>query len=469
MGPREPAHRRPEPQTASVFPVRCNDGTVLPLLVVDDPADESGARVVPEVTSFLRNLTTNGESLSTTLGAANTLALFHDFVHIAKRNSTFCPERLAQFVAEFLRRRRHGSVTPDGLNWRPVQYETVKRDKYYLEQFSIHCEATFGHWPLVPMKSLEEFKRNHHSLADVLRIVSNRKRMLLGHIAGQMDWAKQKSEIELREKPVKRLTGKRTHMPYELIEKVINATPSIVQRMCFILAAFGGQRTSEILHLWRTDVLPGRFRPHLFPDDEPTNVPLVVLAHPSQSQYVGELDISGKDRLQYLAERYELTPRNLEDGKSRKSGWKGMDFDNDALHISQVFWIDRGWASIFFGLFQQLRDQVFSRMSPMLRNSHPYLIVNDSIIKEEFGQPMTISNLRKAFARACARAGVPHLYHRGLHGLRHSYKARCKELGLTSEETRKAMHHKSVDSQEGYGQSSAELNRRLVNNLGQGV
>jgi hypothetical protein len=232
------------------------------------------------------------------------------------------------------------------------------------------------------------------------------------------------------------------------------------------LAAFGGPRISEILNLWRCDVLPGRFRPTLFPDDKVSEVPLVVLAHPTQSLYVGHTVHDGRDRLQHLHESYGLKPRYVQEANSLKAGWKGMLFDNDALLISQVFWSDRTWARVFYELFQQLRDHVLPTVPDVVRKGHPNLIINDSPSRREFGQPMKMSNFRKAYDRACRRIGVDaNRFHNGVHGLRHLYKANLERLGLKPEEIRKAMHHISLASQQEYGQSAAQLNERLVTQL----
>ncbi|MEJ8676096.1 tyrosine-type recombinase/integrase [Chromobacterium amazonense] len=433
-----------------------------PILVVDEL--DGTSRIVPEVVSFMQALLGRGDSFSKMRGIANTLALLHDYMTIPLSSKPVTPEALPEVVAGFLRKRRQGTSGHDGLTWTPVKRETVERDRSYLRQFSEFCASRFGYFPLVPLRAACSFEEEGRSYRAVMRFLSKRNNMLLGHLAGKSPKPTQMAAIGIKEPVARRRSNGKTFMSPAMIEDLILATPSIIQRMVFIQAAFGGQRLSEILNMWRCDVLPGRYRPTLFPDDKASDIPLVVLAHPSQSRYIGETRPGSIDRLQHLALIYGLQPRNLmEDVDPLKSGWKGVLFDNDDLLISQVFWADRAWARMYYELFQQLREHVLPLVAESIRNSHPYLIINDSPSRDEFGQPMKISNIRKAFGRACARIGIDvSRLHKGIHGLRHSYKARLEHMGLTAEEIRTAMHHISISSQQNYGQSAARLNERLT-------
>lgn len=450
-----------QPRTASVFQLRTEEGHLLPVLLVDDL--DGTSRLVPEVVTFMQALVSQGESLSKMRGIANTLALLHDYLTIVKNAEPVQPERLPELIASFLRRRRYLPLEADSLDWPLVKRETVERDKHYLRLFSEFCAAQFGHFPIVPLRARCPLAPDGLDYRSLMRQLARKQNMLLAHIAGPGAAA---PTIGLKEKVTPRRSNGRTFMSPAMVEDLILATPSISQRMTFIQAAFGGQRISEILNMWRCDVMPGRFRPTLFPDDKASEVPLVVLAHPSQSTYLGGVVPDGRDRLQYLQETYGRLPRNLMEGDPLKAGWKGMLFDNDALLVSQVFWSDRSWARMYYELFQQLRDQVLPMVPDAVRTSHPYLIINDSPAREEFGQPMKMSNIRKAFERACGRIGVDAArFHEGIHGLRHGYKATMDRMGLNPEDVRKAMHHISVVSQQEYGQSAARLNELLVGQL----
>jgi integrase len=452
------SNKYPRASTASVFNLLTKEGHFLPVLMVDDL--DGGSRVVPEVIAFMEALVSQGESLSKRKGIANTLALLHDYLTIARSAVPLRPEDLPDVVASFLRRRRYQPAEADGLDWTPVRRATVDRDKHYLRVFSEFCASRFGHFPIVPLRERCALTPDSVDYRSVMRRLARKKNMLLGHIARP---SAQSVVIGLPEKKVARRSSSHTFLSTAMAEDLILSTPSICQRIAFILAAFGGPRISEILNLWRCDVLPGRFRPTLFPDDKASEVPLVILAHPTQSLYVGSMAPGNRDRLQHLHESYNLKPRFLQEANSLKAGWKGMLFDNDALLISQVFWSDRSWARTFYELFQQLRDHILPTVPENVRKAHPHLIINDSPSRREFGQPMKMSNFRKAYERACRRIGVDaNRFRDGVHGLRHLYKANLELLGLTPEEVRKAMHHISLTSQQEYGQSAARLNERLV-------
>lgn len=449
------------PRNASVFIIRCQDDSALPVLIVDDM--DGTPRIVPEVVTFMQALLARGESLAKMRGIATTLALLYDFMLCVQGTDPVTPEKLPEIVAGFLRKRRNGTSESDTLTWSAVKRETVERDRHYLRLFSEFCAQRFGHFPLVPLRAVCPFDEGGTSFKEIMRYLSRKSHMLLAHVAGTRSSFAGRPAIGLKEAVAHRRSNGRTFMSPSLIEDLILTTPSITQRIVFIMAAFGGPRVSEILNMWRCDILPGRYRPVLFPDDKACDIPLVVLAHPSQSRYIGETQPGSVDRLQHLYQAYHRQPRNLLEADSLKAGWKGMLFDNDALLISQLFWADRSWACICYELFQQLRDKVLPLVGVTVRRSHPYLIINDSPSREEFGQPMKISNIRKAFARACERIGVDESrFHEGVHGLRHSYKAMLEKIGLSPEEVRKAMHHVSVVSQQSYGQSSARLNERLT-------
>jgi len=450
------------PRNASVFSLRCKDNNILSVLIVDEK--DGTSRIIPEVIALMSALISRGESLSKMRGIANTLALLYDYIMIVRNGEPVIPEKLPEIISAFLRRRRQVPTTEDGLLWPPVKRETVERDKNYLKIFSEFCAMRYGHFPIVPLHAECVFREDGASYRDVMRYLSRKNNMLLGHIAGPKPGI---PSIGIKEIITRRRSNGRTFMSSAMIEDLILSTQSLSQKMAFIQAAFGGQRISEILNMWRCDVLPGMYRPTLFPDDVTSDIPLLILAHPSQSRYIGETGPGGSnDRLQHLSKNYKLQPRNLIVDSPLKAGWKGMLFDNYDLLISQVFWSDRGWAQLYYKLYKQLRDEVIFNVDEKVRNSHPYLIINDSFHRAEFGQPMKMSNIRKAFSRACTRIGIDEMrFQEGIHGLRHSYKANLEKLGLSPEEIRKAMHHLSISSQHSYGQSAALLNQRMNNLL----
>jgi integrase len=447
------------PVTASVFSVRDTHGLLIPVLMADGP--DGTPAVVPEAVEFLRRLAVEGESLARMRSAATVLALLHDHL------SFFCPGRvftegeLPEAVASFLRDRRQGVTSEDGLlRWTPVRFETVKRDRHFLRMFSDFCAKSYGYFPLVPSSRRHPFPLNGADHGTLIHRLSRSRHGLLGHLAARGGYAPTTS-VGIREKSPGRISTRRSFLSKSAVIDLIESTRSPVQRLVFIQAAFGGQRISEILHTWRCDVLPGRQRPLLFSDDTASEVPLVLIAHPSQARYTGTGDFT-RDRLRHLSETYGLLPRNLVEGTPEHAGWKDIAYDNQSLLISQVFWSDRAWAGIFMDLFRKIRDEILPLAGPDVASSHPYLVVNDHHGRPGFGRPMKMPNILKAFRRAAAKLSIDESRHMGgIHGLRHFYKATLEEAGLSPDQIRMAMHHRSVTSQSSYGKSSALLNARL--------
>ncbi len=122
------------PRTASVFQLRTEEGHLLPVLLVDDL--DGTSRLVPEVVTFMQALVSQGESLSKMRGIANTLALLHDYMVIAKGAEPVSPERLPELIACFLRRRRYQPVEADSLDWPLVKRETVEQGRRASSDYS---------------------------------------------------------------------------------------------------------------------------------------------------------------------------------------------------------------------------------------------------------------------------------------------------------------------------------------------
>ncbi|WP_143137064.1 site-specific integrase [Burkholderia ubonensis] len=462
------AYRAAIPITASVFDLRCENDSSIAILVVDEP--NGTPRIVPEVVSLQRMLLSSGASFAKMRGVATTLALLHDYVRIVWRDRPISHQELPEIISGFLRKRRRGSDELDGLQWPPVKRETIDRDKLYIREASDFFSLQYGYFPLIPFEGSGIFARDTKSYRAAMRELFKKTNSLLAHLALRNIQTTRRPIVDIQERRAFRRTYKRsgpnTFMPLSMVEDIIHSTPSIVQKMAFTQAAFGGSRASEMLNMWRCDVLPGMYRPHLFPDDKSSDLPLLVLAHPSQSRYIGEVYSTSIDRTQFLADKYRLRPRNLMDTESVRAGWKGILFDNDELLISQIFWCSKSWALAYWNLFTKFQDDLIYNIPKSVRMQHPYLYVNDCNSRREYGHPLKISNLRKAFSRACKRIGADERrYKAGIHGFRHTYKATLEKLGLSPEEIRIAMHHVSIDSQRDYGRSAAALNQRLSQSI----
>ncbi len=236
--------------------------------------------------------------------------------------------------------------------------------------------------------------------------------------------------------------------------------------MLWIELAFGGVRLSEALNHFVDDVLPGGLRSTLFPNDVASELPLVVLADPIGSSFVGSLETSSvEDRRQYLRRRFGLIPRPLRPrrGDPLHAGWKGMAHDDAGLMISQVYWSHPGWAREFWRLHRELLESRQAIPAPV-RRSHPYLYIIDRPARSNFGEPLKVHTVEKAFARACERIGLqPYRSKASPHGLRHAYRRQLRLLGIPPRHVQRCMHHASPDAQDLYdGPTAAEVGSALA-------
>ncbi|CAH1673978.1 conserved hypothetical protein [Hyphomicrobiales bacterium] len=426
-------------------------------------------RPLRELTEFLYHKLRQGMSYEKLRSMANTVGLLHDFLVLHEGGKAVTAESLPSLILGFFVSRTGGTIgtnnqDPSGLYWAPVGYDSYKMDRRNLRSFSEYCLKTYGFLPLTPTISTLSASQNGPSHADIRAEFQRSKHEFLAHLRR---WRERRPEYgpNISGRAAPKRTGNptnRSYIPLNELRELILSTKSVVQRMVFVLGAFGGCRISEQLNIWREDVLPGLYRPILFPDDQPSDVPLVILAHPFDGQYLGRMSIDGATRHQELQRTYNRRPRPALI-KSDRAGWKGMLMDNEQLQISQIFWTSEAWAAYYFQLTMELKERIFPQIPTSVRRSHPYILINDDPGTEFFGQPLKLSNVRKAWERACRRIDrVPYrgAYH--LHGLRDTYVRTlrlCKEI--TAAERQRYLHHASIESQNPYGNDPRILHERL--------
>ena len=446
--------------------VNTRDGAV-PLLFVDSPA---GGGIMREHAALIRHIAGQGYSPSQQMKFTESIGRFCDWIQIGEAGKLPSPETLPATLRRFLVARYEGTARqdgadPTGLFWPPAKAQTVEMDRRHLNKMSDFVAKEFGYFPLNPHARIEAYHHGRPAFRETEMVLSSRRQQLdfFGHVAHKR-----------APKPVRTVGpfGKRRPQreddghafPLERLGDLIANEPSVVKRMVFIELAFGGPRISEALNHFVTDVLPGTHRPKLFPDDHPSDLPLVVLADPVASVFTDTLQFSTEDRRQYLRRRFNMMPRPDRPrlGDPLQAGWKGMIYDNTNLLISQVYWSHPDWARTYWRLYGELLD-VRRSVPRAIRDSHPYLYINDSPRRPEFGQPVKIHAIEKAFVRACERIGLePYRAKVSLHGLRHGYKRQLRMLGLKPSTIQRCMHHGSPDSQDAYDKpAAAEINASL--------
>ena len=216
-----------------------------------------------------------------------------------------------------------------------------------------------------------------------------------------------------------------------------------------MLLHYGGLRMSEPFHLYVHDVIH---------DDTELGSALVRVFHPSLGQAPGDLlDAKGKpvacDRATYLRDKYGLLPRtDYKSSHTLHAGWKGNALDSKQ-HFMHVHWAPRWAGKLFWKLwvfYMAQRDQ--------LNPDHPYAFVTRE------GKPYSIDAFEDAHAKAVKRIGLVPAKSLGTtpHGHRHAYGQRLSDLHLDAVFLKKALHHKSLESQLVYTEPDrVKLNRAI--------
>jgi integrase len=225
---------------------------------------------------------------------------------------------------------------------------------------------------------------------------------------------------------------------------LLEATENPRDRLLFSTLAFGGRRTSEVLHAFTHDVSTRDEALHF------------VLAHPSQS-LMEWTNLSGAtirgSRKEYLRNQFGLMPRTDHGDEPDSLGWKGIKFDDEAALTSQTYFI-RNADKALVALHRKYLHEVRQRVP---RRPHPYYWVNED------GEPLTYKAAAKQFQLARKRVekrfGVS-LKGYGLHSLRHSYGFYCIDvLKADLLMLQKWMGHAQISSTAVYAHISPETAR----------
>ncbi len=441
---------------------RKSTGLMVPVVVVG--GERTAGSIALDALGCVLALQDEGASPQALDRVARVYGLMADFHAVELRQPVMTEADLRAFLGRFLKARYRGLQPTSegdeevGLRWRPIRWGTMKADMAAALRFFRYCVDLLGHYPAFVDRgpSLRpEFPGR------VLNQLRQGKRDFLSHLADKRQGTGRAAAvvpIPGHSRPPARPRGVNgsDYFPASHVEDFIRATPNLVRRMIWILAAYGGPRLSEQLNLWIDDVLPGTLRPRLFPDSPATAECLVVLAEPAESTYTGSLPEASASRLQHLHAR-NLKPRKLLDRRDGMfAGWKGVVPENDARVIAQIFWLSPTWAAEYYRLYAQLLDL---RAASSRARSHPWLYVNvgrDRDAGTRYGDPMRMSNVRKGFEADCARVGLtPYKGGASIHRLRGLYRRMALDAGFSELDLQRMMHHASVGGQDPYGRPSA--------------
>ncbi len=223
------------------------------------------------------------------------------------------------------------------------------------------------------------------------------------------------------------------------IEERLNVRDMLIT----MLMHYGGVRVSEPFHLYVHDVLPDPIRPQKA---------YVRIFHPSDGQAPPDWrDATGNPieciRESYLRGKYGLRPRDkyaLSD--QLHAGWKENAVELPGSFMS-IVWFPTWTGELFLKLWN------FYMIQRAVKDcDHPFAFITKD------GKPYSIDSFMRAHKRAVERIGLVAAKGCGTtpHGHRHAYGQRMSDAKIAPLFIKRAMHHKSLESQIVYTEPSAK-------------
>jgi integrase len=419
-------------------------GASLPLLIIEEGELSVAALAWARAKKLEQG--TGSASLSMSIRA---IGRFYDFYLIEKQGAALAADELRLVLKQFFEARRFGLAS---LDWKPVKLATAAADVRVVSEFTEWCANNFDHVAVNPQERLLVRSLNLREQRIFRAQFQSRKTWdTLFHLTPSTQEGNGKvlqrafaPERGKRRKPA----GLQKYFPPEKVMDLISATPALRDKLYFMLLFFGGVRISEPLHLFASDV-------GILQD----GTARVVLADPHDGSYewigANKQRRSGI-RATFLAERYNRGPRNLlANNHPLHAGWKGMLADDGRRRESVVHWLREDISRLFAKLHVEYVNSVRRKVT----DNHPFYFVNES--ERDFGEPLKLSNVSKAFNRAAKRVNLaPTLPGVNPHGARHFFGYYCASvLRLPIETTQKLLHHQSILSTQVYYALSNEVVR----------
>jgi integrase len=419
----------------------------LPFLILGDDEDAAPSLLA---TSFLRNHQFSGTKPPSLVRIARAIGLLHDFHVLANDARTMTELELQGFLKRFFEARRYGNAK---LGWKPVDLKSAQDDVRWVSEYSSYCATNFGHIPLNPRE--QKLLTSMTGKEFQAWLVSAKQRrdndMMFHTYRASKEGRGQTNHRGFRPEAGDAVRAETAeYFPPEHVLDFIAAARSLRDRLSWMLIFFGGLRISELMHIFTRDITR----------DRATGEATVVLAHPVEAN-TDWVTIAGKNRTgtraAFLAEKYDLTPRNQLGAKDPYyAGWKGMMLDEPKSKQSTVNWLVPGAGQLFWEMHAE-----YMRTERLLApDNHPYYFI--SLYDDAHGQPLKLSNLHKQFERCAARIGL-NTSTLGVnpHGGRHFYGYYLATvLGLPIDRAQKALHHRNISSTSVYYHLTKEKMRK---------
>jgi len=418
-----------------IITIPTDNGLSIPILLV------KGNISVLSLT-YVRELQLIGKSISTINKILQSIAYMWDFYFTYEElfnNKTSSYQH--SILKLFAEKRLSGTFDKDGLDntllfWKPIKLNTVKVDITNISEYTLFLKNNFNAINLNPLET--KFKND---MEFIIKKEIENKFSFFNHI--------KKKEKSIKVKSFSRNDnfGKHTKTEYKAFPKdKINdliKISNLREKLIYLLLAYGGCRSSEILHIYLNDVSY----------NENNGMANITLSNPVEGhiEWVKNgLNKTGTRR-QYLFEKFNLIPRNLINGKLF-SGWKSMTEDDGYKHISFVYWSNPDIGKLFYKLHLE-----YMKLRLTTGDNHPYYFI--SLSKNEYGNPLTLNALQDKFKQNVKKielntkqSGV------NIHGLRHFYGYYCANiLQVSKEMTQRMLHHRSISSTEVYYKKTLEV------------
>lgn len=407
--------------------IEAPDAKTLPVLV---EVDDGGRPTISlSVAMYARYLLREGvRSYETIRKYVTAIGKLKDYYTFVCSSRPIEAREIRRLLEDFLHAYDHGSV----LGWAPSsQNEYVLCRAAVVEYVKFVMDNGDAIWPGREIQFIEDCRASWSGS-------QHAEKSLLFHTK-----RRQKKKAGGRKKV---LTGLRQYKPFpqKYLQPLLDETENPRDRLLFSTLAFGGRRTSEVLHAFMHDV---------FTVNETLRF---VLAHPAQSS-MEWTNLSGatvrSSRKEYLRNQFGLLPRTDHGAEPTALGWKGIKFDDETALTSQTYFI-RNADKELVALHRKYLHEVRQRVP---RRPHPYYWVNED------GEPLTMKAAAKQFKLACKRVekrfGVS-LKGYGLHSLRHSYGFYCIDvLKADLLMLQKWMGHAQISSTAVYAHISPETAR----------
>ncbi|NOD62724.1 hypothetical protein [Ruegeria sp. HKCCD6109] len=261
----------------------------------------------------------------------------------------------------------------------------------------------------------------------------------------------------------KRKTGFKSFPSEQEVRSIIASETNPAFKAIWLLQAYGAShRISEVLQIWQEDILPASETRNFF-NFGGDGLPLVLIAHPAESTWLGGHTHKKLNRLNFMLQTYGIRPRSeLPDSSPKRAGFKSKELYGRHM-TAKTWWLNAEAAHAF----QDCVDQI-ERFHRTHRTStrHPYFFVNMFARGDSLGQPISYKRIAAAWTAACKRSGVQISgTGKGIHSLRHFQKWLMKEMGIPSSDIQLIRGDASPDSQDAYGRCAATVSRALTQNL----